>query len=255
MKKIAILLILIIFYASNTWAQKIEAQVKEEVELMSVLARLAGYEEYGFDYARGYTADIDSVLGKFRSHEAVEMMKLFSEKYGLGYDRVMSIALQIECRGDSIVKLDTGKKSIGPISEQETPAFLSALNDFYRTSHFNDFFDAHSYVYGPALRLFNDSIMKHFDQEWYTRFYGTPPAEQFRIVIGFVNGPSCYGPSRQLVGQSKEVFSIIGYAANRKGQPVLMADLGTVVHEFNHSFIKIEGDTKNALAKSGKTIK
>ncbi|HCZ20890.1 MAG TPA: hypothetical protein DHU85_05130, partial [Porphyromonadaceae bacterium] len=110
MKKIAILLILIIFYASNTWAQKIEAQVKEEVELMSVLARLAGYEEYGFDYARGYTADIDSVLGKFRSHEAVEMMKLFSEKYGLGYDRVMSIALQIECRGDSIVKLDTGKK-------------------------------------------------------------------------------------------------------------------------------------------------
>ena len=47
MKKIAILLILIIFYASNTWAQKIEAQVKEEVELMSVLARLAGYEEYG----------------------------------------------------------------------------------------------------------------------------------------------------------------------------------------------------------------
>ncbi len=255
MKKIAILLILIIFYASNTWAQKIEAQVKEEVELMSVLARLAGYEEYGFDYARGYTADIDSVLGKFRSHEAVEMMKLFSEKYGLGYDRVMSIALQIECRGDSIVKLDTGKKSIGPISEQETPAFLSALNDFYRTSHFNDFFDAHSYVYGPALRLFNDSIMKHFDQEWYTRFYGTPPAEQFRIVIGFVNGPSCYGPSRQLVGQSKEVFSIIGYAANRKGQPVLMADLGTVVHEFNHSFIKIEGDTKNALAKSGKNIK
>ena len=52
MKKIAILLILIIFYASNTWAQKIEAQVKEEVELMSVLARLAGYGEYGFDDAR-----------------------------------------------------------------------------------------------------------------------------------------------------------------------------------------------------------
>lgn len=118
---------------------KIEAQVKEEVELMSVLARLAGYEEYGFDYARGYTADIDSVLGKFRSHEAVEMMKLFSEKYGLGYDRVMSIALQIECRGDSIVKLDTGKKRISPIGQKETHKFLSALNDFYRTSRFNDF--------------------------------------------------------------------------------------------------------------------
>ena len=43
MKKIAILLVLIIFYASNTWAQKIDPQVKKEVELMSILARLAGY--------------------------------------------------------------------------------------------------------------------------------------------------------------------------------------------------------------------
>ena len=78
MRKIAILLVLIIFY-SNTWAQKIEAQVKEEVELMSVLARLAGYEEYAFDYARGYTADIVCVLGKFRSHEGVEWVQLFRE--------------------------------------------------------------------------------------------------------------------------------------------------------------------------------
>lgn len=80
MKKTIILLFLIVTCTTNTWAQKIEAEVKEEIELMSVLARLAGYEEYGFDYARGYTADIDSVLGKYRSHEAVEMMKLFSEK-------------------------------------------------------------------------------------------------------------------------------------------------------------------------------
>ena len=45
MRKIAILLVLIIFY-SNTWAQKIDPQVKKEVELMSILARLAGYGEY-----------------------------------------------------------------------------------------------------------------------------------------------------------------------------------------------------------------
>ena len=58
MKKIAILLVLIIFYASNTWAQKIDPQVKKEVELMSVLARLAGYGEYNDDRGGRYTADI-----------------------------------------------------------------------------------------------------------------------------------------------------------------------------------------------------
>ena len=48
MRKITILLVLIIFY-SNTWAQKIDPQVKKEVELMSILARLAGYGEYNDD--------------------------------------------------------------------------------------------------------------------------------------------------------------------------------------------------------------
>ena len=146
MRKITILLVLIIFY-SNTWAQKIDPQVKKEVELMSILARLAGYGEYNDDRGGRYTADIDSILRKYRSHEAVKMMKQFKKKYGLGYDRVMSIALQIECRGDSIVKLDTGKKRISPIGQKETHKFLSALNDFYRTSRFNDFFNTHTDIY------------------------------------------------------------------------------------------------------------
>ena len=201
MRKITILLVLIIFY-SNTWAQKIDPQVKKEVELMSILARLAGYGEYNDDRGGRYTADIDSILRKYRSHEAVKMMKQFKKKYGLGYDRVMSIALQIECRGDSIV-----------------------------------------------------SVMAHFDQEWYTRFYGTPPAEQFRIIIGFTNGPCNYGPSRKLTGQPKEVFAIMNYAVDDNERPIFYKKVvETVVHEFCHSFTKIKGDTEKALEKSGKAL-
>ena len=255
MRKIAILLVLIIFYASNTWAQKIDPQVKKEVELMSILARLAGYGEYNDDRGGRYTADIDSILRKYRSHEAVKMMKQFKKKYGLGYDRVMSIALQIECRGDSIVKLDTGKKRISPIGQKETHEFLSALNDFYRTSRFNDFFNTHTNIYELGLQVFNDSVMAHFDQEWYTRFYGTPPAEQFRIIIGFTNGPCNYGPSRKLTGQPKEVFAIMNYAVDDNERPIFYKKVvETVVHEFCHSFTKIKGDTEKALEKSGKAL-
>ena len=255
MKRISILLVLSVFFVTNTWAQKIEPQAKKEVELMSVLARLAGYGEYNDDRGGRYTADIDSVLRKYRSHEAVKMMKQFKKKYGLGYDRVMSIALQIECRGDSIVKLDTGKKSISPIDEQETIEFLTTLNDFYRTSRFNDFFNAHTDIYELGLQVFNDSVMAHFDQEWYTRFYGTPPTEQFRIIIGFTNGPCNYGPSRKLTGQPKEVFAIMNYAVDDNEQPVFYKKIvETVVHEFCHSFTRIKGDTGKALEKSGKAL-
>lgn len=256
MKKSIALFCLLALCCFGVQAQQIEPQVKEEVELMASLARLAGYEEYNYDIGGRYTADIDSVLGEYRSHQAVEMMKQFRNKYGLAYDRVMSMALQIECRGDSIIKLDTGKKRLSPVSEQETPGFLAALNDFYRTSRFNDFFNAHADVYALGLQVFNDSVMAYFDEDWYTRFYGTPPVEQFRIVIGFANGPQNYGVSRKLADQPKEVFAIMNYMVNKSGQPLFnkkSAEL--LVHEFCHSFTKIKGDTEKALEKSGKALR
>lgn len=255
MKKSIALFCLFALCCCGVRAQKIEPQVMEEVELMSSLARLAGYEEYNYDIGGRYTADIDSVLGEYRSHQAVEMMKQFRHEVDLGYDRVMSMALQIECRGDSIIKLDTGKKRLSPVSEQETPGFLAALNDFYRTSRFNDFFNAHADVYALGLQVFNDSVMAYFDEDWYTRFYGTPPVEQFRIVIGFANGPCNYGPSRKLADQPKEVFAIMNYAVDKNGRPIFYKKIAeTVVHEFCHSFTKIKGDTEKALEKSGKSI-
>ena len=117
MKKSIALFCLLALCCFGLRAQQIEPQVKEEVELMASLARLAGYEEYNYDIGGRYTADIDSVLGEYRSHQAVEMMKQFRHEVDLGYDRVMSMALQIECRGDSIIKLATGKKRLSPLSE------------------------------------------------------------------------------------------------------------------------------------------
>lgn len=73
------ILIMIILCLSDicTKAQTIEPQVSENVELMSILSRTAGFPEYSMNLAGQYTADIDSCFRKYDSHPAVLQMKEF----------------------------------------------------------------------------------------------------------------------------------------------------------------------------------
>ena len=147
MKPIFIICLTIFLSTGFLQAKEIVPQVKEEIELMSALARLAGYEEFRPDTGGSYTNDIDSYLKKYRLHKAVEMMKNFRNTHKIEADDVMTLALQFECLGDHIVKLDTENNHSIPLNDKETSAFLDALNDFYRQSDFRKFFDQHSDVF------------------------------------------------------------------------------------------------------------
>ena len=63
MKTLLLCCILLTAATARTAAQSIEPRVSEEVELMSALARTAGYEEYAMNLGGSYTADIDSCMG------------------------------------------------------------------------------------------------------------------------------------------------------------------------------------------------
>lgn len=51
MRTIILCILLFCVYALDTKAQTIEPEVNENVELMSILARMAGYPEYNMDMA------------------------------------------------------------------------------------------------------------------------------------------------------------------------------------------------------------
>ena len=256
MKPVFIICLTIFLSTGFLQAKEIVPQVKEEIELMSALARLAGYEEFRPDTGGSYKNDIDSYLKKYRLHKAVEMMKNFRNTHKIEADDVMTMALQFECLGDHIVKLDTENNHSIPLNDKETSAFLDALNDFYRQSDFRKFFDQHSDVYANGILSFYNSVVSHIDPSWYSRFYGTQPNKDLHIVIGFASGGNYYRATRTRQGGPEEIFSIMYYAVDNNGRPLYdKSAVGTITEELCLSFIDIENnDVKTTLEKACENV-
>ena len=220
-------------------AQSIIPQVNENVELMSILSRMAGFPEYNMDMAGQYIKDMDNYFKDNTDHPAVQYMKGLRNKYGISFDAVMSMAIHLDNRNGTLSLVEeyipTLEKRWKSVDKDE---FLSYLNNFYKDTNFNEFFNAHKDLYNKGLKSYQDNVIKHFDINWYVDFYGNEPQETYSVIIGFCNGGGNYGVNRQLTGKRKEVFAIIGYYVDKEATPMYSKEyLPTLIHEFNHSFI------------------
>ena len=215
---------------------QIKVEVSEAVELMSILSRTAGYQEYCMDLSGQYTKDTEAWFANYKNHPIIAYYQDLHTNQGISYDAVMSMAIHLEIVKGK-VKFIGEKSDLGKRWENvDINPFVEFLNKFYKDTRFHQFFEQHQAFYNEGVKSYETNVMRFFHQDWYSRFYGTESVEQFRIIVGFTNGRQNYGPSRQLPGQSKEVFSICGYCLNpNTGQPFW--DASVLIHEFNHSFV------------------
>jgi hypothetical protein len=215
-------------------------KASETVELMAILSRTAGFREYCMDIGGQYTKDTETWFASFKQHPSVLHFKGLRSKFNIGYDAVMTMAINLETNGQEVV-MKGEKNNLGNRWQNvDVDSFLVLLNQFYIDTRFHDFYTQHRTFYESVLRIYEQNVMQYFHQDWYSRFYGLEPTEQFRVVIGFTNGGGNYGPSRQLPGQPKEVFAICGYSLDENTGKAFEQGMDyatTLIHEFNHSFV------------------
>ncbi|MED9801196.1 MAG: DUF4932 domain-containing protein [Prevotella sp.] len=220
-------------------AQPLTPQANEDVELMGILSRMAGFPEYRMDVAGQYIKDIDSCFKDYTEHPAVLRMKELRNTYGIAYDAVMSMALHLRKDGENFSLVTEETSTLDARWDKVDKAkFLGLLADFYRDSRFHLFFERHQEVYEKGIRAYDEEVARHLDINWYESFYGNKPEERYAVIIGFCNGHGNYGVNRHAKGKEKEVFAIVGYSVDQKNQPQYSKEyLSTLVHEFNHSFV------------------
>ena len=251
MKKIILSFILILVATLTATAQTIKVEVSETVELMSILARTAGYPEYSMDLAGQYTKDTEAWFAPYKNHAAVVLAQELHNKYGIGYERVMNMAVHLSIEKGKLTLIGNRAELNNGVNNGwknvDVDDFLDKLNQFYKDTRFHKFFEQHRAFYDESVKHFENEVMSKFHQDWYARFYGTEAPGQFHIIINFTYGRSNNGVNRQLPGQPLEVFAILGYQLNpTTAQPQWFTDV--LIHEFNHSFVNPLLDNANNAA-------
>ncbi|AYL98175.1 DUF4932 domain-containing protein [Mucilaginibacter celer] len=233
-------------------------KVDKRVELLSIVFRLAGNEEYNTTENAKYVADIHRHFDKFSSHPLIKYAAELRDSLGISYDAVMAMAIHLNNPPllDPIVPFSISLPD-QRWNLKTAAKFNIMLKQFYTDADCSSFFDAHLNDYAVAKSRFN-TLFKNLDVSWYYKFYGKAPTENFNIIIGLGNGGGNYGPHIDLNDHLKKVYAIIGSGSfDEQGAPVynLSSYLPTLIHEFNHSFVNYLIDKyEQQLTTSGTII-
>ena len=238
-----------------TMQAQVDVEVSETVELMCILSRTAGYEEYNMDMGGQYTKDTEAWFAPFKDHPTVTHFGGLRWEYGVSHNVPPELAVNLAIE-DGHVKLAHSRDCLEDSRWQyiDVDELVTKIDQFYTDTRFHEFYQQHQGFYNEVINKFNTNVMPLFHQDWYPRFYGTGPAESFHVIIGFSTGAHNYGLSRKIPGQPKENFSVIGfwnhpqYGMCFEGGSARTIVAPTVIHEFNHSFV-------NYLLEDEKNIK
>lgn len=254
-------LIVLFISVLNFSQEKLIPKVDERVEIVSIVFRLAGAKEYSQDYNKKYVADINTYFDAYKNSGIVEFIKENRNKNGLGYDAVMSMALHLSFKNGKFSQIKEKVNSLDKRWEKvDKKQFVSLLNQFYKNTNFQQFFNNHSADYRNAEDKYQTTILSDFNQDWYSKFYGKKANEDYNIILGYGNGGGNYGIKTHPENQKENVNAVVGiWSFDKDGSTIFDKNefQPLLIHEFNHSFINYileMGDNKSKLENSGKII-
>lgn len=257
MKKIIVLILIILSQQSFAKEKQliIAPKVDKRVELLSIVFRLAGNEEYNSTRIKFYTDKVESHFNPYKHHETIEFAKELREKKSISYEAVMNMAMVLDDSLNPIIDFNTSVPERWNIDD--ATKFVELLKKFSKDAQCETFFRENEELFKEVSNRFAP-VYKTLDLNWFQSFYGNKADENFNIIISLGCGDQNYGTSYLRSNAEKEVFAIMGtWRVDESGIPVYGKDeyLPTIVHEFDHTFVnQLLAKYKGSFEESGKEI-
>ena len=257
MKKTITLLLIPIFILGFEYKQILEEpKVDERVELLSIVFRLADSHEYNSEIFGLYTEKIKKHFEPYKNHELIKFVRKLILTNDIGFDAVASMAVSLDESLNPRIDFSDylPDKRWGKANADK---FVKLLKEFYTDANCKEFFNENKYLYNEAESRFLP-LYNQIDLRWFYSFFGNPPNDKFKIILGLGNGGQNYGPHFQHSNNEREIYAIMGaWCTDSLGMVIFPESeyfLG-LIHEFSHSFVNHLVDNNiSALEESGKKL-
>lgn len=239
--------------------QVLTPKFDERTELLSVVFRLTDAHEYNLCQFPQYAKETDVYFADFKNDTAVSYAKKIHD-ISVNYDAPMSFALRLTWDHDTLaldrsLQEDENYRARWP--EIYETHFLSLLNDFYRKSHFHQFYMSHQTLYEQTAQAMQ-TILNEIDFKWFQTFFVPSAADvektSYHVILSILNGPHNYGTQNKLANGDCQMFSVMGCCrSNDDNEPEYQKEsvLPIIVHEFCHSYCNPLNDEFWNVLKSG----
>lgn len=194
---------------------KPDVSFNEGVDLVSIVFHLAGSEEFNLCSIKDYMEKTDDFFAPFKSHPVVKLAAKYG-KTGIGYDAVASYGLHLLMPSPENKEIifnpelaSGGDVSFDRWTEKQKRDFLVQLNDFYRISHFEQWYQDMQETQEIVIKAF-DTINNNIHYEWHEQFFGIQENSKFNIFLSLLVGPTNYGCSAKKIDGSYHVTPVIG---------------------------------------------
>lgn len=224
-------------------AAVVPVAVDERVELLTIIARLAGADEYRMpNSASPYAERVAARFDRFRDHAAVAAYRRIRADFGASFDAIPSLALHL----DSVERLEERLpfESAPPRLDERwdrtaTGAFLVALRAFVQESDATGFFAGERDFYRRCAERMAPVLGQAHAIEWFDGFFGRRPGASYQVIPGLLCGGGNYGVGVRFPdGRPEEIRPVLGiFRWDAEGLPDYRTDdVDTYVHELCHSY-------------------
>ena len=226
--------------AAPTPATQVSAKVDPRIELISIIFRLAGNEEYNLDILPAYVRDVKKHFEPFKGHPAVQFAAELAKTKDIGYDAPISLAVRLS--DDMIPRKDTRfPQSLTSVDYRWTPAdaekFAALVGKFAKDTSFSKFFAMNRHLYDTAERRLQGLLDNDVNLGWFPEYFGGLTAINFHAIPGMLTGNNSYGPSITTIDGQKLVYSITAIYADKDNEPSFSKGMRQIIaHEFIHSY-------------------
>ncbi len=252
----------------------VPVKVDERVELLTIVARLAGAQEFLMsNSASPYAERVAKHFGPFANHPAIAAYQALRQSFGASYDAIPSLALHLEGLPSLAERIpfDTTPPRLDSRWDLvATRAFLVQLRDFAAVSKASEFFAGEAAFYAACEQRIAPVLADAKAVPWFDAFFGAKPGATYVVIPGLLCGGNNFGVGVRFPDQpqggadapkrtptSEEIRPVLGcYRWDSAGLPIFDAStIGIFVHELCHSYTNpIVDQHLDALADGGQRL-